>query len=682
MTTKRSWAALSWCALALSACASGSIGSRPYPVPMHATRPLATTEAETVERHGFALLLPTSSADRAQGYGATSFHLGYTAIFRAHQPVYITADAILHAWHSSYDAMLADLEEGALAPALQSIVDDMRRSLGAMPKAKAARPDAGDVDVLLAVASQLLKGKPDEASSEATREIVKAAEAATGPGAVTLFGTTMKVDFSMMKPRGHYTRSATLQRYFRAMTWLGRTEIRIAEPDASGAMRLNRRALAASVLLRSLVSPSAERTWRAIDEAVGSFVGPHDSMSFLAIDEAAKALGKSPADLTDLDEAALLATFAPLAEQRIGSQLTHQAPGKHAIAILFMGQRYVFDAHVMSRVVYGGLQTKRMMPSSLDVASVVFKNPSATQLLAPEVARFGAEYKDALDHMAKERDAAGEALWSTSLHHAWLSALRELSPDPERDMQLPAPFKSEAWGRRMLNTQLASWAELRHDNLLYAKQSFTTEAGCEYPEAYVEPYPRFFAILEKMAKDEKASLERLSLTNKAKTRMTRYLDGFADTLSHLRVMAERERRNEPLDANDLDFLNRMVAVKGRNAVCTTIIEPEGWYADLHYDRDEILVNRPIIADVHTQPTDEMGNTVGRILHAATGDPRLFVVKIAHDGGKHTTTYRGFASTYAERTTNDFKRLTDEEWRVEIASKSPSPPPWLEDIVVR
>lgn len=57
------------------------------------------------------------------------------------------------------------------------------------------------------------------------------------------------------------------------------------------------------------------------------------------------------------------------------------------------------------------------------------------------------------------------------------------------------------------------------------------------------------------------------------------------------------------------------------------------------------------------------------------------MKIAHDGGKHTTTYRGFAATYAERTTNDFKRLTDEEWRAEIGAKSPSPPPWLEDVVV-
>ena len=30
---------------------------------------------------------------------------------------------------------------------------------------------------------------------------------------------------------------------------------------------------------------------------------------------------------------------------------------------------------------------------------------------------------------------------------------------------LPQIAKTEAWGRRLLNTQLASWAELRHDTI-------------------------------------------------------------------------------------------------------------------------------------------------------------------------------------------------------------------------
>ena len=45
----------------------------------------------------------------------------------------------------------------------------------------------------------------------------------------------------------------------------------------------------------------------------------------------------------------------------------------------------------------------------------------------------------------------------------------------------------------------ASWAELRHDTLLYAKQSYSAAAGCEYPDAYVDPYPAFYGKLEAFA---------------------------------------------------------------------------------------------------------------------------------------------------------------------------------------
>ncbi|MCB9248138.1 MAG: DUF3160 domain-containing protein [Ignavibacteriales bacterium] len=43
-----------------------------------------------------------------------------------------------------------------------------------------------------------------------------------------------------------------------------------------------------------------------------------------------------------------------------------------------------------------------------------------------------------------------------------------------------------------MNSQLASWTELRHDNLLYAKQSYTGGVTCSYPFSYVEPIPAIF----------------------------------------------------------------------------------------------------------------------------------------------------------------------------------------------
>lgn len=56
-----------------------------------------------------------------------------------------------------------------------------------------------------------------------------------------------------------------------------------------------------------------------------------------------------------------------------------------------------------------------------------------------------------------------------------------------------------AWHGRLLQTQLSAWTQLRHDNLLYAKQSATPYPICEYPAGYVEPYPAFLAALAEYA---------------------------------------------------------------------------------------------------------------------------------------------------------------------------------------
>jgi hypothetical protein len=309
-----------------------------------------------------------------------------------------------------------------------------------------------------------------------------------------------------------------------------------------------------------------------------------------------------------------------------------------------------------------------MMPTPLDVAHVIMHNPAARTLLASEVKRYGAPYEQALAR------GAATPLPTDSVTHLWLNALRALSPDAKRDAKLPAPLTSEAWSRRMMGAQLASWAELRHDNLLYAKQSFTAELSCEYPDAYIDPYPAFYAAMEAMA----MKAHGVITTPRAKS----YFATMAKTMARLRAIAERERANQPLTDDDLDFINHMVSIDGRNGGCAPTQDPKGWYAELFYEQKVALWHEPVIADVHTQPTDEAGNMVGRVLHVGTGNPRMMAVRLRHDGGAHTQTYRGFVSTYAEVITERFQRLTDEEWRTQIEKRMTGIPRWLDDLVAR
>jgi hypothetical protein len=114
--------------------------------------------------------------------------------------------------------------------------------------------------------------------------------------------------------------------------------------------------------------------------------------------------------------------------------------------------------------------------------------------------------------------------------------------------------------------------------------------------------------------------------------------------------------------------------------CTFITLPSGWYARLFYDQLTALEADPTIADVHTQPADEAGNTVGRVLHVATGNPRLMVVSVDSCDGPRA--YAGVVSAYFEQITGNFVRKTDQVWASELTASTPADVPWMQDLVAR
>ncbi|MBZ4420587.1 DUF3160 domain-containing protein [Myxococcus sp. RHSTA-1-4] len=627
-----------------------------------------------------------------------SFHLGYSGLFKAHAPMYFTADSLLHALHRSHDNILRTVEHESLSPELGTLLAELRQGLARTP---GGSPDArAEVDFLLAVAESLHQGTVAAPVAGARQEDIETwflAANAEGPCQLARsydsfpaphtaesrlseawpLRTIERMDLSMLRPRGHYTQSPQLCQYFQAMMWLGRAELRLARPTRTG-WEVDRLTLETVLLLESLLSERAEQAWRRIDEATRTFVGPADSMSFPGLRRAAQARGLQgvPA-LAQLTDAELVAALRPEAAQRIASSLRHtQEPG---IDFLVFGQRYVFDSEVLSSVSHGALEQKRMMPSPLDVGWAALRNPAALPLLKPELERY--RYRDALDAVARRGDEAGPELWEGSLYHLWLNALRGLSPDSQRDQHLPAVMRSEAWGRRLLNSQLSSWAELRHDTQLYAKQSVTMQSLCEFPAAYVDPYPDFYRAMEKFAARGGALVERLGFGNaKARERVVQYFERLGEVAFTLREIAEREQQGWEMTAEQLDFMNHAVSYNGREVGCdgSERWQPGGWYADLYYFSEDVLAHEAVVADVHTQPTDEGGRAVGKVLHVGTGEPRLMTVTLHTNSGPRT--YQGFVSTYLEETTGDFKRLDNEEWRSTLSSRQDVP--WMRDLIAR
>jgi hypothetical protein len=614
-----------------------------------------------------------------------TFTYGYRTAYLEHLPLYVSADSILFAMHRSYDRILQQIESVLLIGTLDQLLAGMRARLAAGGAASVSASAQSDVDVYLAVAASLLAGKVQAPVSTGSADVVARlfakAEAAHGAESLVLFGYEREFDFSQFKPRGHYTDSAQLSRYFRAMMWLGRTDFRLIETQSDGSQVFLRRQFEGVVALRALLDSSLEPLYQRIDDTVTAFVGEHDYMVIEQVTALLADLGvSSPGTLAAIPDATIAQAVIDggYGAQRIASQImingdvVETLPLARSFALL--GQRYVIDSEVFSNVVYDRIPG-RMMPNPLDVAFSALRNGQAAVLLRPELESYG--YAPKLAAMRTLSDAHGSEFWQANLYNVWLSSLQALSPvaglGQAENAGLSRTMRSEAWGRRLLNTQLASWAELRHDTILYAKQSYTTGAVCDFPDAYVDPYPEFFAKVEAYAATGQALLVQLGVLDDALLAgFRKHFELLGSTAGKLRGMAERVRTGAEFTPEMLAFINEAVEVQ---EVCGGA-SATGWYPRLFYGSS--VEFDPTVADVHTQPTDEAGNPVGKVLHVGTGYARTMVVVADNCSGPRA--YLGPVSSYYEHVTSDFERLDDPEWAKRVGRREPTDVPWMTDLV--
>ena len=209
----------------------------------------------------------------------------------------------------------------------------------------------------------------------------------------------------------------------------------------------------------------------------------------MALDRAG---AKNPTDLAN--ENVLSAAVAEIQKQdpngqQIRSQVVDSDPSSPRkvppppVFQLF-GQRFLLDSSVLSNVVYDsilyqGQKQQRRMPSGLDVAASL-GDAEATRLLGPGLDQY--HYGQNLLAARRVVDELAPAMAKESLYGGWLDALRAVANFSSTAGAVPEAMRTEAWRRKQLQTELASWAELRHDTILYGKQSYSASIACEYPQ--------------------------------------------------------------------------------------------------------------------------------------------------------------------------------------------------------
>ncbi len=619
-------------------------------------------------------------------------------------PIFVTSDTLLHLYHIQFDETLKDIEErefcgdikdlteALLADAL-TMYDDFTGDLQEAAKRNIA---------YLAVALKLIDPTaevPPLVADLVAGELQKI-EAHEGFDASDIF--IYHEDYSQYVPRGHYTRSEQLKKYFKTLMWYGRIafllkgsepwgptgEALISTYDAK-IQTMQAVLLAESIEAVQFGERTGKQIWDRLYAVTAFYVGLADDLTpceYLgAVD---KVFGGDfvPTDLLDEDDFfQLKAELTLLRSPQIyggTGEIYLQPPFSpeqldevldKTKGMRFMGQRFIPDSYMFQHLVFpavqgytggepipftwgfNGASFSRVVPRGLDVMTVL-GSELAEMILGQAGDTDYVEYDERLNELKEEFAEFDIHDWNRNLYWGWLYSLQSLLEEPGQGY--PNFVRTEAWGKKQLNAALASWTELRHDTILYAKQSNTaggTGMPPPPPPGYVEPVPEFFGRL-------------LALTQ-----MTR--EGLSDLDA---LSTEAEQRLVSLE----NILVRLIELAGKELTCQELTEADRLYlSDFAGTLEAVVlgvdkqgVSTRLVADVHTHGVE------GIVLEEGVGHVDLIVVACPGPDGSVFLAAGPVLSYYEFKHPMD-DRLTDEAWRQLLDSADrPDRPEWYEPLM--
>lgn len=582
-----------------------------------------------------------------------------------HLPSFVTADSVLQVYHVFFDYSLRTLESQSLLEILEKLTSNMlKKSIYLYNTIK--NPEVRDIalkNIAYFTVAQMALEKdsgydvPQEARKLAEDEY-KLITANNGFERSCIF--PYKLDYSQFIPRGHYTRSKDLERYFRAMMWYGLAPF----PLYSTINERNVEQTVQALLITYSVFLNMDNTsdielWEKIYDPTVFYVGRTDDLSIYNYkDLLVNVYGTSPdldslMDREKIDQLYMLAEKLP--EPGINAKWTSvdTPSGKQ---FRFMGQRYIPDSEILQELVE---PIKRPMPSGLDVAGIL-GSQRAYDLLVNRyrVNEKWDEYPDAFEKLEDKFSKIPEEKWRSNMYYGWLWTLKSLLP--AFGDGYPTFMTNMAWVDKSLNTALGSWAELRHDTILYGKQSGAECGDAEEPpvvKSYVEPNIELYNKLFWLTCYSRENLKAMKiLPEDMETRMQR----FEELLQFLITCSVKELRNEELTREEYNML--LIYGGTLEFLTSSMVEGNARWFEITSDTDK---NMAVIADVHTVP--------GWYLEAGVG-PAAQIFVVVPIGGKLYLT-RGAVFSYYEFVSD--KRLTDEEWQVKLKEgKQPPRPEWV------
>ena len=587
-------------------------------------------------------------------------------------PSFVTTDLFLQLYHLYFDCMLREVEEQSLSKHVVSFAYEMYNAMNRL----AASGSTGEIRslahhdaVFFSIAYQLLTGSPigtAEEQAEASVEVAKVMAAQNDNSQFMADYRTVMFPYSLFRPRGHYSRSETLKRYFRGMMWLQSAPFGLDNDE-----ELRQVVLVATVLGEQ---KGATARYEVVDNLLTFLMGNPDNLSVRQVQAELRKTGKPLAALlaSKGDMAQLKSTLDKLASEQTRIRPKYERTSHTKVCVL--PQRYQPDAEVLQEMVdYDSKPTRRALPTGLDVFAAMGV-AAAEQILTDE----GQQWDDFGPMLDSMKQRMTEIDWNETIATMWMNSLKVLA-DRAEDPSLPYFMNTPEWDRKSLNATLASWAELKHDAILYAKQPMGAECGGGgLPEpvvkGYVEPNVGFW----------KKAIELLDATHRLLARQDMLTEKIATATERIREEAqfllrisEKELAGKRLTDEENDQL-KCIGATFENISLDLVRQPDqylmGWSDVEGADRKVALV-----ADVYTANADN--NPDKSILYEAVGAADEIFVVVEIDGYLWLT--RGAVLSYREFSQPmDQPRLTDEEWQRQLESNPrKGVPQWMERIIL-
>lgn len=592
-------------------------------------------------------------------------------------PNFVTTDLYLQLYHLYIDCMLRELEMYQFFHTIVSYNDDMVEAMKKLYQKTESgtaleRATAHNLR-FFTIADVLFRGmKSYDANTDQliAEEVDKAIKATDDFSNFMADYKNVMFGYSLFRPRGHYTRNYVLEEYFRGMMWLQSVPFGMDNDDEVNA--------AVIIAYTMMNNPEIQQKYDKINKIITYMMGQPDNLSIIQVIGELKKINRPMEDLLN-DKQAMSKLKKDLEE--IGNKATRIRPKYERTShnkINVMPQRYQPDAEVLQEMVdYDNKPTLRATPKGLDFMAAMGVS-AAEQILKEEQT----PWKDYDNHLKAMKKRMGEINWDETICTQWMNTLKVLnvwSGDKNNQKQLPYFMLNPEWSKKDLNAALASWAELKHDAILYAKQPMGAECGGGGPpepivKGYVEPNVGFWKkAIELLDNTEKLLKEQDMLTEKIKDATQR----IREEAQFLLNISEKELAGKELSEEEYGQIE-CIGATFENISLDLVREKDqylmGWSDVQGADKKVALV-----ADVYTANADN--NPDKSILFEAVGEADEIYVVVEIGGYLYLT--RGSVLSYREFIQPiDQPRLTDEEWQEQLEKNArKGVPEWMKRIIV-